>query len=99
MALYTAAMTLFALFNHLLNFVAPAVFVGTFLALLAPWVVRKSVRRGSWMVRALSNSLCGLCALLGGIWFFGHDGKMASYLVLVVASAASQFYWMQAWRK
>ena len=92
-------MNILSLFNHVLNFVAPAVFVGFFLAALAPWVLHKSPRRGTWMVRALSNTACGLCALLGGLWFFGNDGKMASYLGLVLTSAASQFYWMQAWRK
>jgi len=83
---------------HLLNFVAPAVFVGTFLAVLAPVFLRKSVRRSSWKLRALSNSLCGLGALLAGLWVFGHDGKMASYLGLLVASAASQFFWMRPGR-
>ncbi len=83
---------------HLLNFVAPAVFVGTFLALVAPWAVRKSVRRSSWKLRALSNSLCGLGALFAGLLVFGHDGKMASYLGLLVASAASQFFWMRTGR-
>jgi len=92
-------MNILSLLNHVLNFVAPAVFVGVFLAVLAPWVLRKLPRRGTWMVRALSNTVCGLCALSAGLWFFGHDGKMASYLGLVLASAASQFCWMQAWRK
>ncbi len=92
-------MNILALFNHLLNFVAPAVFVGVFLAVLSPWVLRKSPRRGSWLVRAISNTACGLGALLLGLWFFGHDGKMLSYLGLILASAASQFCWMQAWRK
>ena len=71
-------MNILALFNHLLNFVAPAVFVGFFLAALAPWVLRKSPRRGTWMVRALSNTVCGLGALVAGLWFFGNAGKMAS---------------------
>jgi hypothetical protein len=47
----------------------------------------------------LANSVCGLCALVAGLWFFGNDGKMASYLALVLASAASQFWLMQPGRK
>ena len=82
---------------HVLNFLMPAAFVGTFVAVLAPWVVR-GTRRGSWKLRALSNSLCGLGAMLAGLWFFGHDGKMASYLGLLLASAASQFFWMRTGR-
>ena len=92
-------MNILSLFNHLLNFVAPAVFVGFFLAVLAPWVLRKPARWGTWTLRALSNTACGLAALVAGLWFFGHDGKMLSYLGLILASAASQFCWMQAWRK
>ncbi len=91
-------MNILALFIHLLNFAAPAVFVGTFLALTAPWVLRKPAGRGTWKLRALSNSLCGLLALAVGLWLFDHDGKMASYGGLLVASAASQFVWMRGGR-
>jgi hypothetical protein len=86
------------LMNHLLNFAAPAVFVGFFLALAAPWVLRTGPRRGSLVACVLVNSICGVCALLAGLWFFGNDGKMASYLFLVLASAASQFWLMKAHR-
>jgi hypothetical protein len=86
------------LINHLLNFAAPAVFVGFFLALVAPWALRAGPRRGSVAASALANSVCGVCALLAGLWFFGNDGKMASYLALVLASAASQFWLMRAHR-
>ena len=94
----TPAMNILAFFVHLLNFAAPAGFVGTFVALTAPWVLRKTAGRGGWKVRALSNSLCGLLALAAGLWFFDHDGKMASYGGLLVASTASQLLWMRAGR-
>ena len=84
--------------NHLLNFVAPAVFVGFFLALTAPVVLGLRPRAGSWLGLGLVNSLVGCCALAAGLWFFGNDGKMASYLFLVLASAASQFWLMKAHR-
>jgi hypothetical protein len=32
-----------------------------------------------------------LLVLLGGLWFFGRDGKMATYVVLVLASGSSQW--------
>ena len=86
------------LINHLLNFAAPAVFVGVFVAWVAPGVLRTGGGKGRFAVRAIANSAAGLCAVLAGLWFFGNDGKMASYLALVVASAASQFWWMQAYR-
>lgn len=86
------------LINHLLNFAAPAVFVGVFVALLAPWVLGRDRGSTSTVVRAAVNSGVGVVVLAAGLWFFGNDGKMASYLALVVASAASQFWLMQAYR-
>jgi hypothetical protein len=86
------------LINHLLNFVAPAVFVGVFLALVAPWVLGRDRGTSSVVVRAAVNSGVGVLVLVAGLWFFGNDGKMATYLALVVASAASQFGLMQAYR-
>ena len=83
------------LINHLLNFAAPAVFVGFFLALVAPRALGKGTRRGSLAACGLVNSICGACALVGGLWVFGNDGKMASYLALTMASAASQFWLMR----
>ena len=88
----------FDLINHLLNFAAPAVFVGFFLALVAPRLLGAGPRRGGLAACVLVNSICGVCALLVGLWFFGNDGKMASYMALVFASAASQFWLMQARR-
>ena len=85
--------------NHLFNFAAPAVFVGFFLALAAPRLLRTGPRRGSLAACVLVNSICGVCALLAGLWFFGNDGKMASYLALVLAAAASQLVLMQLPRR
>ena len=72
--------------------------MGFFLALVAPWVLRTGPLRGSLAACGLVNSICGVCALLAGLWFFGNDGKMASYLALLFASAASQFWLMKAHR-
>jgi hypothetical protein len=86
------------LINHLLNFAAPAVFMGFFMALTAPWVLRSGSGKRTFAVHAVVNSLAGVSAMAAGLWFFGNDGKMFSYLVLVLASAASQFWLMQARR-
>ena len=83
------------LLNHLLNFAAPALFVGFFLALVTPKVLRKGARKPPFAVRAVVNSTAGLCAMAAGLWFFGNDGKMASYLALVLAAALSQLVLMQ----
>ncbi len=86
------------LINHLLNFAAPAVFVGVFVAWVAPWVLRRSGANTTFALRAAVASAVGVSVMAAGLWFFGNDGKMASYLALVVATAASQFLLMQAHR-
>lgn len=92
-------MGLLDLLNHLLNFAAPAVFVGFFLALVAPKLLRKGTRKATFAVCAAVNSAAGLLAMAGGLWFFGNDGKMASYLALVLAAAGSQLLLMQPIRR
>jgi hypothetical protein len=51
------------------------------------------------LLPALVNSGVGLCVLAAGLWFFGNDGKMTSYLALVLAVAASQLVLMQLPRR
>jgi hypothetical protein len=36
--------------------------------------------------------------LFAGLWFFGHDGKMASYGAMVLACATSQWVLLRGWR-
>jgi len=86
------------LINHLLNFAAPAVFVGVFVAMVAPWVLGRDKGNTRLVVRAAVNSGMGMLVLAGGLWFFGNDGKMATYLALIVTCAFSQFWLMQAHR-
>jgi hypothetical protein len=83
--------------NHLLNFAAPALVVGLLTALAGRWVGR-AARQQRWWLPVLFNSAAGLAALLAGLWFFGHDGKMASYGALVLACATSQWLTARAWR-
>ena len=82
--------------NHLLNFVAPAVFVGFFLALTAPVVLGVRAKPGSWLGLGILNSLVGCCALAAGLWFFGNDGKMGSYAAMLLACAISQLAFMRS---
>jgi hypothetical protein len=81
--------------NHLLNFSMPAVIVGLLAALTAPLVMKSGVRRSLW-VHAGVNVLAGLAALAGGLWYFGNDGKMATYAAMVLLIATTQ--WLQSER-
>ena len=86
------------LLNHLLNFVAPALAVGILLALLAPFFLRRPFAVSTVIAQAAINSIASALALLAGLWFFGHDGKMASYSAMVLAAASSQWLASRAWR-
>jgi hypothetical protein len=44
------------------------------------------------------NSVAGALGLLGGLVFFGHDGKMATYAALVLSCASCQWVAAKAWR-
>ena len=82
---------------HLLSFAAPALVVAVLVALGARVVLRGAQRPG-WGASLLANSVAGLAALGGGLWWFGRDGKMATYAVLVVAVATAQWLVGRAWR-
>ena len=82
---------------HLLNFFAPAVGVGVVAAWLAKllwWRELKSVspwRMAAWAVAASS------LALVAGLLWTGHDGKMATYGAMVVVCALA--LWWAGWSK
>ena len=80
----------FDLINHLFNFVAPALFVGTVLACLAPVLMGNMPVARVVYVQSAINFIAGVVALSLGLWFFGRDGKMASYAAMLLGCALSQ---------
>jgi len=86
------------LLNHVFNFLAPAVVVGLLLALLAPWLMRGMRPSRSWWVQGTFNAVAGVAAMALGLWFFGNDGKMASYALLVLLAASSQWMGSKGWK-
>jgi hypothetical protein len=82
----------FDLLNHLLNLMAPALVVGIVLAYVAPVFNRNWAVSRSGYAQAAINVVAGVVALLLGLWFFGHDGKMASYGLMVVLIASAQWF-------
>ncbi|MEO7954372.1 MAG: hypothetical protein ABIR35_09835 [Polaromonas sp.] len=96
-------MTAYLLLNHLLNFMAPAM-------LLALWLVafsrlfsrffgsKRALVHVLWVQVAI-NFIVGAAALAAGLVLFGHDGKMLTYLALVLATALSQWSLMGGWKQ
>lgn len=83
---------------HLANFLAPALAVGLLLALAGPFVSKKSPPALGFLAQTAINCIAGAVALGLGLWFFGRDGKMASYCALLVFAASSQWVGARGWR-
>jgi hypothetical protein len=83
---------------HLLSFVAPALAVALLVGLAARLLLPRAVARPPWWAGFAINAAVGVAVLLAGLWAFGRDGKMATYLALVLAEATSQWLSGRAWR-
>lgn len=87
-------MTAYLLTNHLLNFMAPALFVALGLVLLV-WLTRqffkkkKPPRQSLWAQVAIIF-IVNLLVLVAGLLFFGNDAKMLTYTALVLCAALCQ---------
>jgi hypothetical protein len=77
---------------HLLNFALPALGVGGIAALAAKLLWRRELQRASWVRLAAWAAVAGLAALVTGLLVFGRDGRMATYLLLVVAGAGALWW-------
>jgi hypothetical protein len=87
------------LLNHLLNFVAPALFVGILICLSTRVFMRRTAGGLSLGKQMVVNVVVGTAAMAGGLLIFGRDGKMASYAALVICCATSQWCMSRSWRK
>jgi len=83
---------------HLANFLAPAFAVGVALALVGPLFIKNSSVAPGFTAQAAINFVAGAAALGLGLWFFGRDGKIASYAALLVVAATSQWAGGRRWR-
>ena len=87
------------LLDHLLNFVAPALWVAVLIALFARiFMRRKASAAPSLWWQMTFNFLAGLTALVLGLLFFGRDGKMLSYFAMVAACATSEWLLTRGWK-
>jgi hypothetical protein len=86
------------LLDHLLSFAAPALAVALLVTLGARLVLPRTDGGPGWWARLAINCAAGLAALAAGLWYFGRDGKMATYALLVVTVATAQWLTARAWR-
>lgn len=88
-------MTFGLLVLHLVGFVLPALA----LAVVMPWAGRwvmgassKPIRHRMWV-----HALIGLCVLGLGLWLHGNDGKMSTYMALVLVAATAEWLMQRGW--
>jgi hypothetical protein len=85
-------MTASGLFWHIANFIAPALWLGLALAVwdwaASFWQTRAWTMPRRWRRNLLLDWVIGIAILLAGLAITGHDGRMATYGVLVLAVAA-----------
>ena len=84
--------------STLLEVFGDRAFGAVMFVLAAPLVLPRAPVSLGWWARFAINSAAGLAALGAGLWFFGRDGKMATYAVLVIAVATAQWLTARAWR-
>ncbi len=77
----------YGLFWHLANFVAPAIGVGALSAALCKLCWRRSLTRAPWFTLAWQSSAAGLLVLVAGLILTRHDGKVVTYVALVIVCA------------
>jgi hypothetical protein len=95
-------MTFYLLANHLINLVLPAAAVALLLVLATQLMggVFRSKRplAHSWYGQAAIVFMANVVVLVGGLVFFGHDGKMLTYAAMVAGAAVCQWVLLGAWR-
>ena len=87
------------LLNHLMNFVAPALFMAVFTSLAARLLLRKAVAAPAFWKQVTLLFAAGVAVLALGLLFYGRDGKMGTYAALVVCCASVQWILLRGWRK
>jgi hypothetical protein len=78
--------------NHLLAFFLPALALGGLSSGLAKLAWRSELRAASWSRLARWSAAACAIASLAGLVVFGRDGMMATYGMMVLASALALFW-------
>ena len=96
-------MTAHLLADHLFNLVAPAALIALLLLALScffPGFFReKQALTESRWAQAAINFIAGATVLAAGLILLGHDGKMLTYVMLVLAIAVSQWCQLGGWKR
>jgi hypothetical protein len=84
-------MDFLATINHTINFLAPALWLAVGLPVIARLVMRKRAVALALPKQVALHFIVGCVVLVAGLVLFGRDGKMLTYLALVLALASTQW--------
>ena len=84
--------------NHVFNFLGPALWVAALVTLLTRLVMRKTPAALSLLAQVAINFIVSASILGLGLWYFGRDGKMATYAAMTFLCATSQWLMLRGWR-
>lgn len=84
-------MSLFDVLLHLANLLLPAVVLALVFARAAPKMIKKGPKSPKPKTILIINILFGSATLLLGLAMFGHDGKIATYVLLIFVQAGIQW--------
>ena len=87
-------MGVLALLNHVLNFLTPALWLASGLTLMSRIFMKKQAPTLTPLAQAAILSVAGSVVLLLGLVLLGRDGKMLTYVALVLVCASVQV-WLQ----
>lgn len=91
-------MTTLQLSIHLLNFIAPSVFLALLLPLFSKFISsKKPLALGYYGKFAIIFVVC-LLLQLAGLWLFGRDGKLVTYGLMVLAAGACLWSFGRGWK-
>ena len=82
---------------HLVGLLLPALAMAVCMPLAGRWVMGPG--GPTWLKRALLHALAGTLVLVLGLVLQGHDGRMATYAVLVLVSGSLEWAMHRGWRK
>ena len=90
-------MTFAQLLFHLANWVWPALALAVFMPLAGRCVMQSAAVR--WPRRVLCHALAGVVVLVAGLLVQGQDGRMATYMALVLVAATLEWALHRGWRR
>jgi hypothetical protein len=84
---------------HALNFMLPALAVALLVTFFGRFLRQNKPVAVGFCARSAINFIVCLAVLLIGLILTGRDGKMLTYLAMVMASGTVQWFLSGGWRK